>query len=338
MKEIIAAIQAGKHLDRSTAREVFDRVMSGQVPAAELGALLCALHNKGETVDELIGAAEAMRAAAVRIRCECPCLCTCGTGGDGISTFNVSTTSAIIAAAAGAVVAKHGNRTNTRVSGSAEVLSALGVNIDADVATVEACLRDIGLAFLYARNLHPAMKHAAVVRQTLRARTIFNLLGPLCNPAGATRQVLGVSRPDHLELMAGALRELGCERAWVVHSRDGLCDLSITGTTEVCELRAGGLRRFVLSPADAGLAESPLAALLVGSTAESAEAVRDILAGKEGPRRDHALLNAGAALVVAGLNEDIRAGVARAAKAVDSGAALGKLDSLAERTSSSSSN
>lgn len=332
MLELIEQVQRGDDLSQAQAREAFARIMAGSVDPAALGALLCALATKGEVVDELVGAAEAMRAAATRVRCAGACLCNCGTGGDGISTFNVSTTAAIIAAAAGAVVAKHGNRTNTRVSGSAEVLTALGVNIEADTGVLERCLADLRLAFLYAPRLHPAMKHAAPVRRAIRSRTIFNLLGPLCNPAGATRQVLGVSRPQHVPLMAEALRELGAERAWVVHGGDGLCDLTITGTTRVAQLDRGRISQFEVHPEDAGLAPARLEALLVDSPQASAEGVREILNGAKGPRRDHTLLNAAAALVVYGVAADLRDGVARATEAVDSGAARTRLEQLVHMT------
>ncbi|HRX85357.1 MAG TPA: anthranilate phosphoribosyltransferase [Phycisphaerae bacterium] len=335
MKELIGKLQRGEHLTRAEAKDAFGRIMAGAVDGPTLGAFLCALASKGEVVDELVGAAQAMRSAATRVRCDRPCMCTCGTGGDGISTFNVSTTAAIIASAAGAVVAKHGNRTNTRVSGSAEVLASLGVNIEADVPVLERCLAECGLAFLYAPRLHPAMKHAVPVRRAIRSRTIFNLLGPLCNPAGACRQVLGVSRPAHVQLMAEALRELGAERAWVVHGGDGLCDLTITGPTHVAELADGKITTRSVRPADAGLAEATLDALIVASAEESAAAVGDILDGTGGPRRDHALLNAAAALVVYGVTNDLRDGVARAADAVDSGAARAALERLARLTCAS---
>lgn len=333
MKELIIQLQRRVHLTRAEAREAFSRIMAGQVAPAELGAFLCALATKGETVDELVGAAEAMRAAATRVRCAEPCMCTCGTGGDGISTFNVSTTAAIIAAAAGAVVAKHGNRTNTRVSGSAEVLSALGVNIEAGVPVLERCLTECRLAFLYAPRLHPAMKHAAPVRRAIRSRTIFNLLGPLCNPAGAARQVLGVSRSAHVRLMAEALRELGAERAWVVHGSDGLCDLTITGPTEVAELVAGEIHMRRIEPADAGLPAARIETLLVASAEASAQAVREVLQGVQSPRRNHALLNAAAALVVYGVAADLREGTRLAAEAVDSGQAEDRLRQLAATSS-----
>jgi anthranilate phosphoribosyltransferase len=332
MNDLIATLQHGESLTRPQAHDAFARIMAGEVDPPALGAFLCALANKGETVDELVGAAQAMRSAATHVLSRRPCMCTCGTGGDGISTFNVSTTAAIIAAAAGAVVAKHGNRTNTRISGSAEVLATLGVNIEADVPVLERCLEEHGLAFLYAPRLHPAMKHAAPVRRAIRTRTIFNLLGPLCNPAGATRQVLGVSQPAHVPLIAEALRELGAERAWVVHGCDGLCDLTITGPTHVAQFVDGNIDMTTVNPPDAGLPTAPLQALLVDSPQASAAAIRTILNGAHGPQRDHALLNAGAALVVYGVAADLPEGVSLAADAVDSGAARERLHQLA-RTS-----
>ena len=327
---MLAQVVAGEHLSRAQARQAFERIMAGEVDAPTLGAFLCALANKGEQVSELVGAAEAMRQAATKVRCARPCMCTCGTGGDGISTFNVSTTAAIIASAAGAVVAKHGNRTNTRVSGSSEVLAELGVNIDAEAPVLERCLVEVGLAFLHAPNLHPAMRHAVGVRRAIRSRTIFNLLGPLCNPAGASRQVLGVSRPEHVDLMAGALAELGAERAWVVHGADGLCDLSVTGASQVAELSGGVVRRMAVHPADVGLPPAPLPELLVESAARSATVVRAILDGERGPQRDHALLNAGAALVVYGIVGELREGVELAGKAIDDGRARAQLARLVE--------
>jgi anthranilate phosphoribosyltransferase len=332
MKDLIVRVQRGEHLSRVEARDAFTRIMAGEVDGPTLGALLCALATRGEVVDELVGAAEAMRAAATRVRCDRPCLCTCGTGGDGISTFNVSTTAALIAAGAGAVVAKHGNRSNTRVSGSAEVLANLGVNIEAEVPLLERCLSECGIAFLYAPRLHPAMKYAAPVRRAIRARTIFNLLGPLCNPAGASRQVLGVSRRAHVPLLAEALRELGAERAWVVHGSDGLCDLTITGTTYVAQLAAGEITTREIHPSDAGLSVAKLETLLVDAAQASAAAVRDILNGARGPRRDHALLNAAAALIVYGLADNLPDAVQRAAAAIDRGDARRALVKLAAIT------
>ncbi len=324
-KHIFEELAHGRDLSREQSRWIFGRIMAGELPESAIGALLGALIVKGEAVDEVVGAAEAMRASAVGIRCDADCVDTCGTGGDGISTFNVSTTAAIIAASAGATVAKHGNRSTTRVSGSTEVLTSLGIDVEAPPPIVEACLAKARIGFLNARALHPAMRHAAPVRQAIPVRTIFNLLGPLTNPAGARRQVLGVPHPRLLDLMAQALLDLGTTHAWVVHGGDGLCDLTVTADTTIVEVRGGGLKRFNVNPEDAGLPQGRLDDLLVRTPAESADAVKAILRGDPGPRRDHALLNAAAALAVAGVATDLRDGVARASHAVDSGAAEGTL-------------
>jgi anthranilate phosphoribosyltransferase len=332
VRRYLEQLVAGHSLSRADARAAFDRIMSGQVEPPVLAALLTALAAKGETVEELVGAALAMKEHARPVQCPAGAIDTCGTGGDGISTFNVSTTAALIAAAAGATVAKHGNRSTTRVSGSAEVLEALGVNIDADVSAVERCLTEVGIGFLFAPALHPGMGHAAPVRRALGVRTIFNLLGPLVNPAGVRRQVIGVPRPELTEKLAAVLKELGSQHVWVVHGSDGLCDLTVTGETRVTELADGKVRTFTVSPADCGLPRGSLDDLKVNGAGASAAAVRGVLAGWAGPRRDHALLNAAAALVVAGLTESLEQGVARAAQAVDSGAAARALDRLIDHS------
>jgi anthranilate phosphoribosyltransferase len=266
----------------------------------------------------------------MRVRCDGDCIDTCGTGGDGISTFNASTAAAIIAAGAGATVAKHGNRTNTRASGSAEVIAELGVNLDAPVPVLERCLRECRIAFLYAPNLHPAMKYAAPVRKKLGIRTIFNLLGPLTNPAGAKRQLLGVSRPELTDTLAQVLAARGTTFAWVVHGHDGLCDLSITGPSKVTEVQAGRMRSFMLHPDDVGLPTDDLNALLVDSPKASAEVILEVLDGITGPPRHHAILNAGAALLIAGLVNDLPAGITRATQAIDSGTARQTLNKLVD--------
>ncbi|HNQ24150.1 MAG TPA: anthranilate phosphoribosyltransferase [Phycisphaerae bacterium] len=321
MREILEAITAGRDLTRAEARQAFEQMMTGKVPEPVIGALLAALRTKGECVAEIAGAAEAMRSAAVPIRCNAECIDTCGTGGDGISTFNVSTTAAIIAAAAGATVAKHGNRSTTRASGSTDVVEQLGIDVDAGPETVERCLADARIGYLNAQRLHPAMKHAAPVRRALLVRTIFNLLGPLTNPAGVRRQIIGVPHPRYLELMAAVLAELGAVHAWVVHGHDGLCDLTCTGETTVVELRDGQTRRFTVTPEAVGLSRAPLATLRVDSPAASAATILHVLEDATGPARDHALLNAGAALVVAGRAETLEDGVQQAGRAVHSGAA-----------------
>lgn len=332
MKQVLADLIAGRDLTRDESRRAFERIMTEAMDDAVIGAFLGALAVKRAAVEEIVGAAEAMRQVGTKVRCDADCIDTCGTGGDGISTFNVSTTAAVIAAAGGAVVAKHGSRTNTRASGSAEVLRALGVNIEADVGTVERCLVRVGVGFLYAPLLHPAMKRVAHIRKALGLSTVFNILGPLTNPAGARRQVLGVYRPDLTETVAAVLRELGAVRAWVVHGSDGLCDLTIAGRTRVTELDDGAVRTFEVEPADAGLSRGRLEDLMVASPDASAAAVRAILDGQPGPRRDHALMNAGAALVVAGRAADLRDGVRQAAEVVDSGAAAAKLRELASES------
>jgi anthranilate phosphoribosyltransferase len=324
--DVFQRLTDGADLTVEEARSVFERIMAGQLDEALIGALLGALLTKGECVDELVGAGQAMRASALRIQCDAEAIDTCGTGGDGISTFNVSTTAAIIAAAAGATVAKHGNRSSTRVSGSTEVLTELGINVDADRATVERCLREVRIGYLNARVLHPAMKYAAPVRQAIPVRTIFNLLGPLTNPAGVRRQLVGVPRLDLVEMIAEALRRLGTVKAWVVHGSQGLCDLTVTGPTTVVELRDGALHRFTVTPEDVGLRRGELSDLLVGSPVESAARVRAILGGEKSAARDHALLNSGAALVVAGLANALSDGVSMAAGAVDDGRALATLE------------
>lgn len=321
-------------LTETEAYSAFEQIMSGEATEAEIAALLVALAAKGETVDEVVGAARAMRDKVTAVRCDADCIDTCGTGGDGISTFNVSTTAAIIAAAAGATVAKHGNRTHSRASGSAEVLQCLGVNIEADIPVLERCLRECRIAFLYAPKLHPAMKYAVPVRKALKMRTIFNLLGPLTNPAGAKRQVIGVPRPEFTELLANALQRLGAARAMVVHGANGLCDMTITGPTRVSEMTDGEVHTYEVTPEDAGLQRAELRHLMVNSPQASAGAVREVLEGYAGPRRDHALLNAGAALVVAGIAEDLRTGTRLAAQAIDAGAARNTLARLVDASSS----
>lgn len=325
LKTVFDLLASRRDLTREQSRSTFERIMSGQLVDGAAAALLGALLVKGESVEELVGAAQAMRAAAIPIRCDAECIDTCGTGGDGVSTFNVSTAAAIIAAAAGATVAKHGNRSTTRASGSTELLSRLGIDVDAAPATVERSLREVRIGYLNARQLHPAMRFAAPVRAAIPGRTIFNLLGPLTNPAGARRQLVGVPEPGLTETIASALFRLGATHAWVVHG-DGLCDLTITGETSVSELRDGRFRRFCIAPEEVGLCRGPLDALRVGSPEDSAAAVLGVLRGEVGPRRDHTLLNAGAALVVAGRAEDLRSGVEQAARVIDDGAALSTLN------------
>ncbi len=334
IEKLTAIAAAGCNLSRTQSAEAFSAIMHGGQPDDRIAAFLTALADKGETVDEIVGAAQVMRLHATPIACDFPdAVDTCGTGGDGISTFNVSTVAAIVAAAAGARVAKHGNRTNTRKSGSAEALAALGVNIEATPHVVEESIRQAGIGFLFAAQLHPAMKHAAAARKKLARRTIFNILGPLTNPAGVRRQIVGVPRPDLLDMIAGALRELGTVRALVVNGEDGLCDFTVTGRSRYVELVDGELRSGTCTPEEVGLKRGEPEALRVDSPAESAAVIRSVLSGGQGPPRDHTLLNAAAALVTAGTAATFREGVGKAARAIDSGAAQGTLDKLIRITS-----
>jgi anthranilate phosphoribosyltransferase len=325
----VDAVRAGQDLSREQMRAAFELIMTGQVPHEQMADFLRSLTEKGETVEEIAGAADVMNEKVTRVPCEAQCADTCGTGGDGINTFNVSTTAAIIAAAAGAVVAKHGNHTSTRVSGSADVISELGVKLDAPVTALSRCLTECGIAFLHAPLLHPAMKYAAPVRRELRIRTIFNLIGPLTNPAGARHQVIGTCKPQLTEKLGRVLAARGAPRAWVPCSHEGLCDLSITGETQVTEVRDGCVSTFTVHPAEVGFTTAPLESLLVESPQASAAAIREILSGRDqGPRRDHSLLNAGSVLMVAGRAPDLKTAVAMAAEAVERGAALAKLQEL----------
>jgi anthranilate phosphoribosyltransferase len=286
---------------------------------------------KGERPSEIVGFARTMRAHAVKLNASVhDAFDTCGTGGDRSGTFNISTTAAIVIASCGVPVAKHGNRSVSSRCGSADVFEALGVNIAASPLTVERALRETGIAFFFARTFHPAMKHAAQVRSDLGIRTAFNLLGPLTNPAGATRQLVGVPRPELTELLARSLMMLGSRRAWVVHGADGIDEISTTGYTKVSECRDGAVNTFYVHPADFGVAKSEPAALKGGDAEDNAAIVRRILAGERGSRRDVVLLNAGVALFIAGRADTIRDGIRIAASAIDSGAAQQRLQQMVE--------
>jgi anthranilate phosphoribosyltransferase len=322
--ELLKKITARQNLSADETRRVFDLLRAGELEPPQIAGLLVALATKGEAVDEIVGAARAMRAAVEPVTLPPDAhdaIDTCGTGGDGKPVFNVSTTVAIVAAAAGATVAKHGNRSITRPSGSAEAIAALGVNTEADVYTLEQCLAHARVAFLYAIKLHPAMKHAAPVRRSLGMRTIFNLVGPLTNPAGVKRQLLGVNKAELLEKMGDALRKLGAERAMVVHGLDGLCDLSIAGPSRVARWDGHALLVEEVTPDVIGAVTSPLDELYVDSPEASVRLIQGILAGSPGPAREMVVLNAAAALWVAGLADDWSTGAARAREVLDNGAA-----------------
>jgi len=328
LKPVLARLAAGERLSVEDAQAAFDGIMTGHATAAQIGAFLMALHLRGETVDEIVGGALALRAHMERIEAPQGALDTCGTGGDGKGTFNISTAAALVAAGAGATVAKHGNRAQSSKSGSADVLQALGVNLDAPRALVERALKEAHIAFLFAPRHHQAMRYVAEARRELGFRTIFNLLGPLANPAGATHQLIGVFDEAWLEPMAEVLKTLGSIRVWVVHGRDGLDELTTTGPSEVAALEDGKIRRFALTPEDVGLARAKPAELLGGSAQENARRLSALLEGERGPIRDVVVLNAAAALVVAGLAQDLAEGVKRAAQALDEGKAKAALDAL----------
>lgn len=304
-------------------------IMRGDAAPAQIAGLLIGLAMKGERPAELVGLARTMRAEAVKLSVPPQDVFdTCGTGGDRSGSFNISTAAAIVISAAGVRVAKHGNRSVSSQCGSADVLEALGVNIAASPAIVERCLHDVGIAFFFAPTFHPAMRHAGPTRRDLGVRTAFNLLGPLTNPAQPARQIVGVPRPELTELMARALMMLGVERAWVVHGADGLDEISTTGYTKVSECRDGTVQTFYVHPSEYGLAKGSIQDLKGGDAARNAERVRDVLAGTPGPARTVVLLNAGAALFIAGRADSVRTGIAMATDAIDSGRARSVLATL----------
>jgi anthranilate phosphoribosyltransferase len=313
--------------------QVIDLLLQGMAPENEIAVLLTALRHKGETVDEIAGAARAMRRHMTPIRTSRTNLIdTCGTGGIGSELFNISTAAAIVAAAAGVPVAKHGNRSVTSKSGSSDVLAALGVDITAGVSVVERCLDELGICFCFAPQLHPAMKHVAPVRKQLGFATIFNLLGPLCNPAGARRQLLGVGKRELHRTMAEAVARLGTDHAVVVHGTDGLGEVSLSAPTEVIEVTGGELRSFAWRPEDFGLSTAPKDSLVITDAAASAALIRRILSGERGPPRDVVLLNAAAALWTAGVDSSPRVCAEQAAAAIDSGASQQLLERWAAFT------
>jgi anthranilate phosphoribosyltransferase len=328
MKAVLARIAAGERLSEDESAAAFDTIMSGDATPAQIGAFLMGLRVRGETVAEIAGAARTMRAKAASLTAPEGAIDTCGTGGDAQGTFNVSTAAALIAAACGVPVAKHGNRALSSKSGSADVLTALGVKIDADFALVARSLQECNIGFLMAPRHHSAMRHVAGARVELGTRTIFNLLGPLANPAGTKRQLVGVFSDAWVKPIAEVLGRLGAERAWVVHGSDGLDEITTTGPTQVAEWHQGKLRLFTVAPDEVGLARAQAADLKGGDAAYNAGALRRLLDGERGPYRDIAVLNAGAALVVAGKAETLAQGIVLAAAAIDTGRARDTLDRL----------
>ncbi len=330
VKSVLEQLVSGENLSAETVKDIFGRLTNGELSDPEIAAFLVGLACKGLTSEEIAAAASVMREKVMRVPLSVDAIDTCGTGGDGKSTFNVSTCAAIIAAGAGAYVAKHGNRTNTRVSGSAEALQSLGVNLDADAATVARCIEEAHVGFLFAIKYHPSMKYAAPVRKALAIKTIFNFVGPLTNPALVKRQIIGVPNPEETELVAGALKLLGTEKAMVIHGMERLCDISIAGPTQISEVSGGKVKTYTVTPEGLGLERSSLDAVMVGSPAESAERIRQILKGQKGPARDIAAINASAALVVAGMADDLQGGLKLACESIDSGGANDALTRLVE--------
>lgn len=335
IKEAINKLIIGKDLDETLMIEVMNEIMTGETTPAQIGAFITALRIKGETIEEISGAAKVMREKSTKISTDVAVsegevlMDTCGTGGDSSGTFNVSTTTAFVAAGAGVPVAKHGNRSVSSLCGSADVLEALGVNLELAPEQVGACVKEVGIGFLFAPMLHGAMKYAIGPRREIGIRTIFNVLGPLTNPAGANVQLLGVYSPDLCEKLAQVLGRLGSKRAMVVCGAGNVDELTVTGNTEVAELVGGKVRNYVVRPEDVGMQRSRLADLKGGDTAdESAEQLRGLLQGTKGPRRDMLLLNSGAALYVAGKAPGMKSGVELATEVIDSGAALAKLEAL----------
>ena len=332
---LIEKLVRHEDLTMDEATDAMREVMVGRVPSAALAALLSALRMKGERPAELVGFARAMREHSVKIsRPEGEVCDTCGTGGDRAGTFNISSAAAIVVAACGAKVAKHGNRSVSSRCGSADVFEQLGVNLAASPAVVERALHTGNIAFFFAPTFHPSMKHAGPTRREMGVRTAFNLLGPLTNPAGATRQVVGVPRADLTDLLARSLRLLGSTRAWVVHGADGIDEISTTGHTKVSECRDGSVHTFYIHPSEFGIRKATLAELLGGDAAENAAIVRRVLEGQSGAPRDAVVLNAGAALFVANRVESVREGINVATVAIDSGAALATLENMVRASQS----
>ena len=328
LRGAIAKVASGKSLSQDEAVEAFELVMSGAATPAQIGGLLMAMRVRGETVDEIAGATRAMRAKVLPVRAPEGAIDTCGTGGDGKGTFNISTCTAFVVAGAGVPVAKHGNRAISSRSGSADVLRELGVNIEASPETISRCIAKCRLGFMFAPVHHAAMRHVAAIRTELSTRTIFNLLGPLANPAGAKFQIVGVFGKEWVEPIAQVLALLGTERAWVVHGSDGLDELTTTGVSDVAVVDDGRVATFRISPRNAGLPEAKPEDLTGGNAMENAAQICAVLGGLKGPFRDIVLLNAAAALLVAGKAQSLRDGVALAAESIDSGGALAVLDAL----------
>jgi anthranilate phosphoribosyltransferase len=333
MKQYLQKVIDGKDLTQSEMAEAFDVIMSGEATPAQIGAFIVALRMKGESVDEIAGGASSMRRHAVFIDASgLPVVDTCGTGGDSCDTFNVSTTAAFVVAGAGVPVAKHGNRAITSKCGSADVLAELGVNLDVESETVEECIRDAGIGFMFAPKMHPAMKHAMGPRRELGVRTIFNMLGPLTNPAGAKGQIIGVFSPELTEPFAGVLKLLGSNRAFIVHGHDGMDEITVTDSSRISELRDGQVKTYDLDPTEFIGEFADPADLVGGDASVNAEIVRGVLGGMMGPCRDIVRINAAAAITAGGKADTLREGWDLAGQSIDSGNALKALEGLVKGT------
>ncbi|MEQ8655320.1 MAG: anthranilate phosphoribosyltransferase [Kiloniellales bacterium] len=336
IKALLGKVALAQPLSAREAEQAFSIIMAGDATPSQMGGFLMALRVRGETIDEITGAARAMRARMLTIEAPAGAIDTCGTGGDAKGTLNISTASSFVVAACGVPVAKHGNRALSSKSGAADVLQSLGVNIDADMALMVRALNEVGTCFLMAPRHHAAMRHVGPTRVELGTRTLFNLLGPLCNPGRVKRQVLGVFSADWIVPLAEALRALGHEKAWVVHGAGGLDEISTLGTSEVAALDRGEVTRFSVHPSDLGLATARMEDILGGDSKENAAAIRRLFDGETGPFRDIVVMNAAAALVVAGRADDLQAGAVLAGEALDKGGAKDVLARLVDVTNSES--
>jgi anthranilate phosphoribosyltransferase len=328
IREAIEAVVSGESLSMEAAAQVMNEIMSGEATPAQFGAFVTALRLKGETVDEIAGMAQVMREHSLHVQVDGPLVDTCGTGGDGSGTFNISTAAAFVAAGAGAKVAKHGNRAMSGSSGSADVLEALGAKIDLSPESVTRCINETGFGFMFAQGFHPSMRFAATPRREIGIRTVFNILGPLTNPAGAGAQVIGVADASMASKMAQVLGRLGSRRAFVVHGSDGLDEISIAGPTRIWELEEGHVIEYEISPEDAGLSRAPLNEIQASDAEASARIFRAVLEGEPGAARDIVVLNAAAALLAGELVGSLEEGVQAAAASVDSGKALQSLEAF----------
>ncbi|MEK7353187.1 MAG: anthranilate phosphoribosyltransferase [Chloroflexota bacterium] len=334
IREAIQNLVVGKSLTMGEASQVMDEIMEGQVTPAQFGAFVVALRLKGETVDEITGLAKVMRAKAIRVTVAEPVIDIVGTGGDGLNSFNISTVTAFVVAGAGLKVAKHGNRAASSQCGAADVLEALSVKFNLNAEQVQKCIEEVGIGFMFAPTFHPAMKYAGPPRREIGIRTVFNILGPLTNPAGAKHYLLGVADGSLVEKLTLALKSLGCNHALVVHGEDGLDEITISGPSQVCELKDGQIEKYTVSPEDFGLSIASLESLKGGTAEHNAALLRSILWGDKGPQRDVVLMNAAAALVAGNKAKTLKQGMELAQKSLDSGQALAKLEHLIKLSNS----